>query len=343
MNSPRCWRCAIVLVASLAVGGCTGGGADGDSSDPGGWVLESDAGGATGERDTGSRTRDTAPPSPPPDTVVPDPVDTTDGREDTGRPREDSGGKGNDADAGRDCRTPETIPIRGVVRLHPVTRRVDRGETVAGLSLWFHAGANFVGGGPREFLDRGDCGVARADFTEMSPNAMYFFRAVDVTPVTIRLLASVDDSSNTGDDRFVRTATSLAHPPLSGAVTAETAWAVSRDAEAKLARLAGMDAGDLESEGFIIGRVVGMSGEGIPDLRVRREGEESPVSSAIYPTADLSKRRDSTSASGVFIMRSARFDDYAMVDDQGNRVSDFEKAAIRPGVASAIIFEYTGN
>ena len=164
-------------------------------------------------------------------------------------------------------------------------------------------------------------------------------RALDVSTLTLNLLTSVDDSPQTNSDDFVRTVSSVTNVPIAGALTPEVAWAVSRDAEAKLAAFAGMKPGELECQGFLIGRVTGGDGQGVPDVRVVRAGSGSPIDQVIYPSPDLSRSRAATTL-GVFVVPSAKFESYVMFDVEGEQVSKVHRGASTPGTAAALHFEY---
>ena len=338
-----------VVWTSLAVGACTGTNAGGDSPDPGGWVLESDAVEEVGDRDTGSRPRDTAP--PPLDTFTPDPVDTSTGEdtgvtdEDTYVAEEDTSVTVRDTRDGREedvCRYPESVPVRGILRLHPLTRWEEPGAEVQGLSLWLIEAVPYASG-QRRVLEARDCGPARVDFTAHMREGMYFFEEVDVSGITEAMLASVDDSPNVNRDVLIPTVTGVAEEhKLSSAVTAYTSWAVSREVEAKLADLAGMNAGDLVRQGFIIGTVE-RNGGGVAGLNVAEEGTGTPLDRAIYPNEDLSGTRMSTASHGVFIIPNAGLGQYVMVDGGGDTVSTVERGLSVGGSAFAMVFDYTGN
>ena len=329
MERSKLW--ARLTVAVVCVVGW-GYGCGGDTGDPGstsGWSFgRIDAGVGNGGGDTPPRRRP-----------------ETDASEDTAIVPEDT--REPDAreadDTGPVCHYDDSVSVRGTVRLHTLTRQVEPNQTVAGLSLSLMTGASYLSGRP-EYLEGRDCGTARAKFVAQREKGTYVFPEVDVAPVRLALVASVDDSPRTKRDRFVQTVSRADNAPLAGgSVAAQPAFAVSKAAEARAARAADMRPGELERRGFLVGRVVDASGDGVAGLRVSGAGTPEPVEEAIYPTDDLTETRKTTSKSGVFIIPGASLANYVMIDENGEAVSTDERSASIAGTAATLVLEYTGG
>lgn len=310
----------LLVPAALTVGGCDGGDNGGNNGNGG----KEDTGGGMADttvEDTGGSGMDT--------TAA---ADTSGGEDTSGGDTSGGGMDTSEEDAGdMMCMYSQSVDVSGEVQLHPLTTESDMSETVNGLNLSLISAASAIGGSP-SVLKKADCNEASVDFTAMDTKASYSFKGVNVSNVITGLVALVDDASSAGSDDFVPTATGLADD-FSSPVSGIPAFALSKAAEGAIAQAAGMSAGDLTNQGFILGMAIDASQNPVSGLQVAVKGDGSPISKAIYPNKDLSGTGSATSDNGIFIVPQAGLKEYVLIDSMGTEVSGGQQGASAAGLA----------
>lgn len=261
-----------------------------------------------------------------------------------------------------ECTLEKPIAVDGSLALHPLSLQADMNATLENTQLSLVSALGVLGGSPIVLPQGDDCSPAVETFMSMDQMASWSFDAVDVDTVSTGLVATADDAEGSMEDNFVTTATGLAGSEIAGDmpddVTGSQAFLLSSAAEQAIAEANGDAAGELISEGFILGMFVDSNGDPVSGIKVgtveSKDGDGNPteaaaIDKAIYPNNDLTdvttgSDGGSTSELGVFLVPSATLDDYVgTTGDMGAIASSSQQGASAAGVAFVMNLVVTNN
>jgi hypothetical protein len=302
------------------------------------------------------------------DTGMPEDTMEMDTSEDTSMDTEmdaaDTVADTDDDDAGdvEECTIEKPLAVDGDLALHPLAVQADMNTTLENTELSLITALSALGGTPSVLPAGEDCAPAVTSFTTTEQMASWSFDSVDVNSVIQGLVALVDDAEGSSEDNFVATATGLAGGEIADDmpddVTGSQAFVLSTAAEQALAEANGGSAGDLISDGFILGMFVDSNGDPVSGIKVGEvtstdmddnPTEAAAIDKAIYPNSDLTDVTTgadggSTSDLGVFIVPQATLKPYVgTTGDMGEIASSSQQGASAAGVAFVMNLVVTNN
>ena len=249
---------------------------------------------------------------------------------------DDSEAPGGDAavvDGGADamsCTSELMVDLAGSASLHPAVALADSGAELGSARITLEQATQRLVGRSAA-LQHGDCTDASTVLEAgAAADADWSFESVNTRPLSLALIASVDDGS--GEDRLFETTTGLAEAPVEEDRSDLAAFVLTIPTVDALAASADMTTEELASGGFILGMFRGA--EGAPAAGVTLvNGSGAPVDKAIYPNADLSGSVEGvTSESGLYLLTGVGLGTYGGATVDG-RVFETQQAALLPGTA----------